>query len=169
MLLNVKNVFWFSLQLSSETFLILKRNERDIMVFMLSTLCSCPVNDTWILSTDFREILKFYENLSSGSRVPCGRADTMKLMAAFRNFANAHKNWWWEYLKCVLAVEFQVGFDRYLGKNELSIMLGYVYIVMFFFGFRSYLTTHSVPVIKKTHGGTKICVFRVKCLICVSF
>jgi hypothetical protein len=84
-----------------------------------------------------------------------GRTDMTKLIVAFRDFANAHKNWWWEYLNCVLAVELQVSFDRYLGNSELSIMLRNVYIVMFFFGLRSYLTRHSVPVIMKTHGGRK--------------
>ena len=34
--------------------------------------------------------IKFHENPSSGSRVvPCGRTDMMKLIVAFRNFANA--------------------------------------------------------------------------------
>jgi hypothetical protein len=41
--------------------------------------------------------IKFYQNPSSGSRVvPCrqtdGRTDDMKLIVAFRNFANASKN-----------------------------------------------------------------------------
>jgi hypothetical protein len=37
-------------------------------------------------------ILKFYENLSSGSRVvPCGRADMTKPMVAFRIFINPPK------------------------------------------------------------------------------
>ena len=37
--------------------------------------------------------LKFHENSSSGSRVfPCGRTDMTKLIAAFRNYANAPKN-----------------------------------------------------------------------------
>jgi hypothetical protein len=37
--------------------------------------------------------IKFYKNLSSGSRViPCGRTDITKPVVAFRNFANAPKN-----------------------------------------------------------------------------
>jgi len=37
--------------------------------------------------------IKFQENAFSGSRaVPCRRKDTTKLIAAFRNFANAPKN-----------------------------------------------------------------------------
>ena len=42
----------------------------------------------------FEEVsnIKFHQNPSSGSRVvPCGPTD-IKLMAAFRNFANASKN-----------------------------------------------------------------------------
>jgi hypothetical protein len=36
--------------------------------------------------------VKFHQNLSSGSRVvPCGQTD-MKLITAFRNFANFPKN-----------------------------------------------------------------------------
>jgi hypothetical protein len=46
--------------------------------------------------------MKFYQNPSSGSRVvPCGQADgrtdMMKLIVAFRSFANAPKN-----VTCVL-------------------------------------------------------------------
>ena len=39
--------------------------------------------------------MKFLENLSSESRVPCGRTDRltdMKLIVPFRNFANAPQN-----------------------------------------------------------------------------
>jgi hypothetical protein len=49
-------------------------------------------NETWILSTDFRKILKFHENLSSGSRVvPCGQMDEQmerhdKVNACFLHF-----------------------------------------------------------------------------------
>jgi len=50
-----------------------------------------------MFSTHFREIFKFYENMSSGIRVPYGRTDMTKLMVDFRNIANAHKNCWWEY------------------------------------------------------------------------
>jgi len=32
--LNTKCVFWFSLQLLSETFLILRRNERDVIIIV---------------------------------------------------------------------------------------------------------------------------------------
>jgi hypothetical protein len=68
----------------------------------------CPLflsdfNETWIISTDFRNIVKYQIswNPSSGSRVvPCGqtdgrtdgRTDMTKLVIGFRNFANAPKN-----------------------------------------------------------------------------
>jgi len=46
-----------------------------------------------MLWTDFLRILKFHENLFSGSRVfPCVRTDTTKPIVALRNFANAPKN-----------------------------------------------------------------------------
>ena len=64
--------------------------------------CKVPLflpdfNETWIVSTDFRKIPKFHEDTSFLSRdVPYGRmdrrADTTKLIVAFRNFANASKN-----------------------------------------------------------------------------
>jgi hypothetical protein len=38
-LLNIKRVFWFSLQLSKETFLILNRNERDVVVDVQRSSC----------------------------------------------------------------------------------------------------------------------------------
>jgi len=84
-LLDIKSVFWFSLQLLSETFLILRRNERDafinvhISVAMLSSCYSCQV----LIKLEFsRQIfekysnINFHENLSSRRRVvPCGRTD----------------------------------------------------------------------------------------------
>jgi len=36
--------------------------------------------------------IKFRENPSSGSRVPCGRADMTKLIAVFRGFEKATEN-----------------------------------------------------------------------------
>jgi hypothetical protein len=62
-LLNVKCVFWFPVQLLSETFLILSRIQRDIIINVHMSLCKVPLllsdfNETWIFSTDFRKILK---------------------------------------------------------------------------------------------------------------
>jgi hypothetical protein len=42
-LLNIKGVFSFSLQLSSETFLILRKNERDVIKIVYLSSCKVPV------------------------------------------------------------------------------------------------------------------------------
>ena len=42
-LLNIKSVFSFSLQLSSETFLILRRFKRDLIINVLRSSCAVPV------------------------------------------------------------------------------------------------------------------------------
>ena len=58
MLLNTKCVFWFSLQLLSETFLIPRRTERDVIKNVYWSSCKVPdilsdCNETWTVSTDF--------------------------------------------------------------------------------------------------------------------
>ena len=65
-------VSWFSLQLLSERFLILRRIKRDIIKCIQSLhikypLFFCYLNKTWIFSTDFRKILK-YQLLWKSSR-----------------------------------------------------------------------------------------------------
>jgi len=52
-LLNIKYVFWFSVQILSETFLILRRNERDIILNVHMSLCKVPVI-----------LVRFYWNLN---------------------------------------------------------------------------------------------------------
>jgi hypothetical protein len=96
-LLNIKCVFWFYLQLLSETFLIIRRIKRDIIINVHRSSCKLPLffsdfNKIWTFSTHFQKIpnITFHKNLSSGGRVvPCGRTDMTKLIVAFRNFANA--------------------------------------------------------------------------------
>ena len=85
----------------SETFLILRRNERDMIKMFICFHVNYPlflsdINNTWI----FRQIfwrppnIKFHENPSSESRViPCGRTDMTQLTVVFRNFAYEPKNW----------------------------------------------------------------------------
>ena len=102
-ILNTKYLFWFYLQLSSsETFLILRRVQRDNIInvhrysykYPLSLSC---FHETWIFLTDFRKkssCIKFNKTPSSGSRVvSCRRTegqrerrtDLAKLQLAFRN------------------------------------------------------------------------------------
>jgi hypothetical protein len=64
-LLNMKCVFWFYLRFLSETFLALKRNQRDIINVHWSSRIKGPLflwefNETWISSRDFRKILKYH-------------------------------------------------------------------------------------------------------------
>ena len=81
---NIKCVFWFSLQLLSETFLILRRTERDMIVNVYWSPCKDPiifVGFQW--NSNYRDRFfeyysnaKFHRNPSSVSRiVPCGRID----------------------------------------------------------------------------------------------
>ena len=118
MLLNIKCVFWFSLQLLSETFLIIRRTERDMIkkmyigLLVKYRLFLSYFNDTWIFLTYILKILKyqkFHGSLSSGSWVvplgqtdgrTDGRTDMMKLIVTFHNFANTpnkdyHGQWLW--------------------------------------------------------------------------
>jgi hypothetical protein len=95
-------VFWFLLQLLSETFLII-RTERERWSKTCSGLHAkyplflSDMNDTWTFTTVFFKKpsnTKFYEKPSSESRVfPCeqtdGRTDMTKIIIALRNFANA--------------------------------------------------------------------------------
>jgi len=94
-------VFLVSLQLLRETYFILSRTERDMISNIKLSSCKVPfifVRFSWKLSfldrvSENPQVRKFHENLSSGSRVPCGgtdrRSDMTMLIVAFRNFANA--------------------------------------------------------------------------------
>jgi len=73
------NCLFFSLQLLSESFLILRRFQRDIIINVHWSSCKVPVipatfEINLIFATDFRKILKLHKIPSNGSRVvPCGR------------------------------------------------------------------------------------------------
>ena len=57
-LLSIKCVFWFPLQLLFDTFLILRRIRRDIVINVKTSSCKMSViiiTETWIFSTDFRK------------------------------------------------------------------------------------------------------------------
>ena len=107
-----QNVFWFSLQLLSETFLVLRSTERDVITNVYWS--SCKILMTLEFSRQICEKysnIKFHQNPSSGSRVvPRGRTDGQtdmtKLIVAFRNVAKAPKReenkntskWWKPHL-----------------------------------------------------------------------
>jgi hypothetical protein len=83
-LLQIKCAFWFSLQLLFETFIILRRIQRDIVINIETSSCKAPVILCRILvKLEFsRHILgkssniKFHQNTSTGSRVvPFGQTD----------------------------------------------------------------------------------------------
>jgi hypothetical protein len=83
-LLNIKCVLFY-VQLLFETFLILSRIRRDIVVNLEKLSCKVPIIYVWwiLIKLDFsRQIfekssyVKFHETPSSGSRVfPCWRTD----------------------------------------------------------------------------------------------
>jgi len=101
MLLNEKCVLWFSVQILSKTFLILRRNERDMIknyvgLHVKYPLCFSSFNETWNFRDRYSKKptnINFLYSPSSESRVvPCGRTDLTKLIVTFRNFAKTPKN-----------------------------------------------------------------------------
>jgi hypothetical protein len=101
-LLNIKCGFWFSLWFWSETCHYRKEwvryHQKCILVFIYSTCFTCQIlMKLWFSRQIFEKYsnIRFHENPSSGSRVPCGRTDgqthMIKLIVAFRNLANAPK------------------------------------------------------------------------------
>ena len=96
-LLNTESVFLFSLQLLSDTFLIMKRNQRGIVINVKKKypLLLIKLESSRQIFENTSNI-KFHENPSSESRVPCGRmdgrTDATKLIVAFHNFSNVLKN-----------------------------------------------------------------------------
>ena len=83
-----------------ETFLILRRTEREVLKTIYWSSSKAPFvpvrsNETWFYSFFFEKYwnIEFHENPSDGSRVvPCGRTDMTKLIVGFRNFANVPQN-----------------------------------------------------------------------------
>ena len=81
---GIKCVFWFSLQLLCETFLILIWIQRNFNILVRWSSCKVPVirvrflmklEFSWYIFEKYPNI-NFHENPSSGSRVfPCGRTD----------------------------------------------------------------------------------------------
>jgi hypothetical protein len=92
-LLNIKCVLWFSLQILSETFLILRTIQRDIIINETNQSSRRIFEKFWNI--------KFHSNSSNGSRVvPCRQTERQrertgrhgKLIIAFHNFVDAPKN-----------------------------------------------------------------------------
>jgi hypothetical protein len=79
---NIKCVFWFPLQRLFETFLILRRNQRDIVInfkslhiFVIFVGFSQNLN-FWRQTFEKVSNVKFHQNPSSGSQVgACGQKD----------------------------------------------------------------------------------------------
>jgi hypothetical protein len=58
------NMFWYSIQFLSETFLIVRRVQRDTIIMNIGRYAKCLIllsdfNQTWISSSYFGEILKY--------------------------------------------------------------------------------------------------------------
>jgi hypothetical protein len=104
-LLNIKCVFWFSVQLLSETFLILRRIQQDIIINIHRSSCKVPVilvRFWWNLNlldrvskntqvSNFMKIRPVGAELFHADRQTDRQTD-MKLTVAFRNFAKTPKN-----------------------------------------------------------------------------
>jgi len=102
MLVSKECGFRFSLQLLSEIFLILRRNEHDITIMYISLHVKYPVffldfNETWIFPTGVRKstgMLNFMKILPVGAAFfhADGQKDMTQLIVASRNFPNPPRN-----------------------------------------------------------------------------
>jgi hypothetical protein len=101
---ELKHVFWFPLQRSSETFLILRRNEWNLTKNVYWSSRKVPVilvrlNKAWVFSANFRKIPKYQISWKSVQWEPrCsmwtdGRTGLTKIIVAFHNFEKASNNW----------------------------------------------------------------------------
>ena len=127
-------MFWFPLQLMAETFLILRRTERDMIKNVYWFSCKVPVilvlferKLNFLNSFSNNTHIKFHEIPSGGSRVfpggqtdrrTDGRTDMTNLNDCFSQFCERAKN---EFLEWMLwnAVTVLISFDV-----EVSNVLG---------------------------------------------
>jgi hypothetical protein len=96
---NIKRVFWFSLQLLSETFLILRRTERDMVKSLYRSSCKVPVilvRFYWYLSFLGRSLKNIQNSWKCVQWEPNystwqtdGQTDMTKLTVAVVNFSKA--------------------------------------------------------------------------------
>ena len=103
-LFKIKRGFWFALQVLCETFLDLRKIERDTIKYVYRSSCKVHVVLASSMRLEFsRQIfeqssnIKCHENLSVRAELfqvhgqTQRKTDTTKLIVAFRNFANAPK------------------------------------------------------------------------------
>jgi len=120
MLLKIKCAFWFSRRRLSETFVILRKIQRHIIMCEHMLRVQYPISlwefkETCIFLTDFLKYSnnKFHENPSSESRVvPCGRQDWQTDMTKLTVFFES----------------FRTHLKRYLICNYFNLWLNTVYV-----------------------------------------
>ena len=109
-LLDLK-LLWFSLQILSEAFVILRKIQQDMIMYVKCPLFLSDFGVTWIFWTHFRKIrrcLNLMKIRPVGADLFCVEKDVTKLMVTFRSFANAP-------VECVVAaktLETSAGYKR---------------------------------------------------------
>jgi hypothetical protein len=99
-LLNSKSVFWYYLQLLSETFFIIRRIQLDMIKMYIGLPVKYRYSCHFLMKLEISQQtfekysnIKFHENPSSGSPVvPCGRTDTTRLTVALAILRTCLKN-----------------------------------------------------------------------------
>jgi hypothetical protein len=95
-LLNMKCLFWFSLQRLSEVFLILRTIQRHIIINLHRFSCKVPIflpdfNEKILKKCRYQILWKFVKSEPRCSIIQTDKHTVMtKLILAFRDFSNAH-------------------------------------------------------------------------------